>query len=206
MKTVRKVCEWGMSALVIGVIGAALLINLNSGGTVSNSNKGTSSKTGTTTSSGTTAKAVNVPDSGAHFLDMIPDGGTMTYDEFKKTAGSDIAKLLSWASPQTVTRKGKHLIIDSASAASITTGGVTINIDSRVEFDVDTSGPGLVAKKIKGVTVKKGIIGPLPIRDATMTVDPATGNISIKGNLELSRWLPYIPFEVNLGPDGKPLP
>jgi hypothetical protein len=195
MNHLERICEWAIRTFVTVVALMALVAALRSDNTVSRNNKINKASSGSLTANST----------GQQILDIVPDGGSMTYDQFTKQAGPDVAKLLAWASPKTVTRKGKHLIIDSAAAASTTAGGVTIGIGSRVEFDVDSAATGLAAKNITGVKVVKGSIGPLPIRKATMTND-GSGNINIRGSVELTSWLPYWNFDVTVGPDGKPVP
>ncbi len=145
----------------------------------------------------------NMPNSSDEFLDLIPDGSSMSYDDFKKKAGTDIGKLLSWASPKTITRKGSHIIIESTGAASTTTGSTTISVADKVEFDVETTTTGLAVKNIKGVTVDAGA-GAMPLRKATLSVD-ANGNTTVKASLELFWWAPYITHTTTLGPDGKPI-
>ncbi len=133
----------------------------------------------------------------------VPDGKTVTFADFRKNAGDKIANLLAFASPTSISRKGDHITLDCANGASISHGGKTLTCGSKVEFDLVPNGSVLELTNVKGVTITVSSV-TADLKDATIQPD-ANGNTQVDGSLEISRWLPNIPFSVTLGPDGKPI-
>ncbi len=133
----------------------------------------------------------------------VPDGQSISFADFRKKAGDKIANLLAFASPTKISRKGNHITLDCANGASISHGGKTLTCGSKVEFDLVPNGTVLELANVKGVTITVGSV-PMDLKEANIQPD-ANGNTQVDGSLEVSRWLPNIPFSVTLGPDGKPV-
>lgn len=138
-------------------------------------------------------------------LDAVPDGTTVAYSDLVKNADPGVVQALAWANPQSVSRNGNHFVITCGSASSMSQGGITINIGQKIEFDLDPTSPDLAVTNLTGVTASKGSVGPYSIRSATIAVD-SSGNTTVSGKLEVSRWLPKLPFTVKFDKDGNPLP
>lgn len=138
-------------------------------------------------------------------LQAVPDGGSVTYEELKKAVGDDVAGLLSWTNPQRVARKGKHFTVENASKSLQSHGNASVEIDTKVEFDLDTNSADLAARNIKGIKVKLSSMSyALDVKEADISRD-SKGNTKIKVKLLVSRFLPYIRHEVTIGPDGQPV-
>ncbi len=133
----------------------------------------------------------------------VPDGKSISFADFRKNAGDKIANLLAFASPTKISRKGNHITLDCANGASISHGGKTLTCGSKVEFDLVPNGNVLELTNVKGVTITVSSV-PMDLKEANIQPD-ANGNTQVDGSLEVSRWLPNIPFSVTLGPDGKPV-
>lgn len=152
-----------------------------------------------------TDMAANQTDrTGDMIVNAVPDGGSVSYDEFRKKVGDEVADLLSWANPKRITRDGNHFILES-DGGSTRRGSATINIKKKVEFDLDRSSSELSARNIKGVSVDiPGYIFSLDLKEADIAHD-VNGNTRIQTRLLVSRFLPYVKYDVTLGPDGQPL-
>ncbi len=135
----------------------------------------------------------------------LPDGTPVKYDDFRKKVGTDVTDLLPWATPDTITRHGNHIVLDSPSAGTQQLGnGVELKTDKKVEFDVNKANGLLTLTGIKGIKVSISGAAALDLRELTLARD-GNGNIVVSGKLLLSRFLPYLPFKVTLGPDGQPV-
>src|SRR5262249_21520065 len=66
----------------------------------------------------------------------VPDGSTVKYSDFQKQVGTDITDLLPGATPDTITRQGNHIIIDSSSDTTQQLGSAELKLAKRVEFDL----------------------------------------------------------------------
>lgn len=196
MQTILRLGKWAAGGLVVALAVLLLLFAQNYEDPMSKPADGDKS----------TGNVVgNIPINGKHFVGLIPDGKTLTYDEFKKVAGDDVASVLAWAQPKNVTRKGNHIVIESTAPASTTTGDTTIAVEAKVEFDIDPAASDLSASNITGVQVTKGGKGPYPIKKASMSVD-SKGVVTIKGSVLVSRFLPYWPFTQKVDAAGNPIP
>lgn len=140
------------------------------------------------------------PASTKTLLGAVPDGSTVPYADFKKQVGP-LADLLGFASPQSITRKGNHFILDNAGPATMTEPQAEVTLQKRVEFDVDPNSTDVSIKNVKGVTVKLSVI-TMDLKEAKLVVD-ANGDTTVSGKLSASSWLPNVPFALTFGPDGK---
>ncbi|MBX9690804.1 MAG: hypothetical protein K2Z81_00360 [Cyanobacteria bacterium] len=129
---------------------------------------------------------------------VVPDGVKLTYDEFKKKAGDDVANLLSPLGPKTITRNGQKYTLECA-GKTIQTSGVTVYVDTTVSCDASNSGKVVTLKNIKGISVKVDYLGKLQVKEAVIT--PTGGNKArVDVKVEVSRWLPWVSYsyEVDL--------
>lgn len=134
----------------------------------------------------------------------IPDGGSVSYDDLRKAVGDDVANLLAWANPKSVSRSGSHFTLES-DGGSMSEGGATVTIAKTVELDLDKNSADLSAKNITGVSVSVPAYPfGLDLKEADV-VREASGNVRVKTKLLVSRFLPYYKYELVLGPDGKPV-
>ncbi len=138
-------------------------------------------------------------------IKALPNGTPMKYDDFQRKVGTDITDLLPWATPDTITRNGNHIVLDSAASGTQQLGnGVELKTDKRVEFDLSRANGSFTLTGIKGIKVSIGGAAALDLKELTLTKD-SSGNIVVSGKLLVSRYLPYLPFKVTLGPDGQPV-
>lgn len=144
----------------------------------------------------------NTPrDTTKKLIGAVSDGTTVTYAEFRKKVGNQTADLLSWANPQTITRNGNHVILDSAGKATMTSpSGVEVTIAQRVEFDIDPNSKELSISNVQGITVKLSAIA-MDLSEAKLT-PVANGDTTVSGKLKAARWLPRVPFSITIAPDG----
>lgn len=133
----------------------------------------------------------------------VPDGATVKYADFQKQVGTDITSLLPGASPDSITRNGKRITIDSPSPTSQSLGSGELKLATRVEFDLASPNGALELSKIKGVQVSITSGAPaLDLKQVTIVKD-AGGNTTISGKMLVSRFLPYLPFKFTFDPSGQ---
>lgn len=138
-------------------------------------------------------------------VNALPNGTPVKYDDFRKKVGTDVTDLLPWATPDTITRNGNHIVLDSPAAGTQQLGnGVELKTDRKVEFDLSRANGSFTLTGVKGVKVSISGAAALDLKELTLTQD-GNGNIVVSGKLLVSRFLPYLPFKVTLGPDGQPV-
>jgi hypothetical protein len=132
---------------------------------------------------------------------IITDGTEMTFDEFKKKAPA-VAQLLTPLQPTRIRRDGNRFTL-TTTPATIAKQGVTVYVSGKVSCEATKSGNVITLKKIEGVEVSIGVGGKLKLRESVIT--PGGNNTAtVDGKLEVSRWLPYIPFSVTVDTDKNP--
>lgn len=156
-----------------------------------------------TTAEKVEAATILAPPTTKTLLDAVPDGSTTSYAEFRKTVGSQLADLLNFANPKSITRSGNHIVLDCAGPgpATMTAPQGEVSLQKRVEFDIDPTSTDVSVKNMKGVTIKLAVIA-MELTEAKLLVD-ANGDTKISGKLSASSWLPSVPFTLTFGPDGQ---
>ncbi|MDZ4837850.1 MAG: hypothetical protein SGJ27_29045 [Candidatus Melainabacteria bacterium] len=126
---------------------------------------------------------------------VVPDGQELTFDEFQKRAGK-VAQLLSPLKPTHIKRTGNRFIL-TTTPTTIQKQGVTVYIAARVSCEATKSGNVITLKNIDGVEVNVGIGGKLKLKEAVITPG-ANDKATVDGKLEVSRWLPDMPFSITV--------
>ncbi len=130
---------------------------------------------------------------------VVPDGVKLTFDEFKKKAGDDVANLLVPLGPKSILRNGQKFTLES-DGKTIQTSGVTVYIDKTVSCEASNSGNVVTLKNIKGLSVKIDYLGKLQVKEAVIT--PVGGNKArVDAKVEASRWLPWVPVSYTVDLD-----
>lgn len=137
---------------------------------------------------------------GQKLLDAVPDGGSISYDDLKKAVGDDVANLFAWAKPKKISRKGNHFVLECEPGATVSAGGITLNLDQTVEADLTVHPDGVQLSKVKGATVSWAGFNLLKVRDVRIQRD-GTDKVKVSGKAEVSWLLPYVPFSVTLSED-----
>jgi len=131
----------------------------------------------------------------------VPDNTTVSYAAFQKSVGAPLANLLDVANPQSLSRKGNHVVLNCAAVVSNSAHGVTVNAQKIIEFDLDVNAPaGLSISKITGVSMKQSLLSG-DLKEFTLVPD-ASGDSTLTGKLQVSRWLPFVTFTRTIGADG----
>lgn len=138
----------------------------------------------------------------------LPEGQDVTFDEFRKNAGDEIADLLSPVNPTVLRRDGTKVTITTP-GSTVTKSGVTIYVAKKVSADIAISATNVVTlTKVQGIDVKpSAITGRCPLREAVIT--PLTKDTArIDGKLEISIFLPWVSFSVTVDttPPAPPTP
>ncbi len=126
---------------------------------------------------------------------IVPDGKELTFDELQKRA-PDVAQLLSPLKPTHIKRSGNRFTL-TTTPATIAKQGVTVYVSSKVSCEATKAGNVITMKNIDGVEVNVGLGGKLKLREAVITPG-ANDTAQVDGKLEVSRWLPYVPFSVTV--------
>lgn len=138
-------------------------------------------------------------------FDAVPDGTTVSYEDFCKKVDPTVAKLLPWVTPKTISRRGKHLTLVCASATTHKSHGIEVKTAKTIQFDLAASAGAVVLTNIDGIKVSPSNALPsLELKEARLSKNK-DGNKVINGKLRVSAFLPMIPFTVTLGDDGKPI-
>jgi hypothetical protein len=136
-------------------------------------------------------------------VDALPDGVPVKYDDFKSKVGTDLVSLLPGANPDTITRNGNHITIDSSKESTQALGSAELKLAKRVEFDLTSAGGALSLTNVKGIKVSVSSGAPaFELHQVNISRD-GSGNTTISGKLNVSRFLPYLPFKFTIGPDGQ---
>lgn len=133
---------------------------------------------------------------------IVPEGKELTFDEFQKRAGKDVAQLLTPLKPTHIKRSGNRFTLTCA-PTTISRQGVTVYVSSTVSCQASKAGNVITLKNISGVQVNVGVGGKLNLKEAVITPG-ANNSARIDGKLDVSRWLPYIPFSVTVDLDKIP--
>ncbi len=150
----------------------------------------------------TTGKTAQQPEKspGEKLLEVVPDGGTITYDDLLKKVGPEVSQLFSWAKPKTISRNGNHFILECEPGASVAAGGITLKLANKVEADLTVYSDGIGLTGVKGANVSWGGFNLLKVREVRIQRD-GTDKVKVSGKAEVSRFLPYVPFNVTLSAD-----
>ncbi len=125
---------------------------------------------------------------------IVPDGKELTFKEFEQKA-ANVAQLLSPLNPTHIKRDGTKFTL-TCTPATITRQGATLYVSSTVTCEATKNGNVISLKKIDGVQVDVGL-GKMKLREAS--INPSgTNSAKVDGKLEVSRWLPYVPFSVTV--------
>ena len=125
---------------------------------------------------------------------VVPEGKEMTFDEFQKAA-PHVAPLLSPLKPTHIKRTGSRFTL-TTTPTTITRQGVTVYVSGTVSCEATKSGTVISLKNIDGVEVDAGV-GKMKLKEAVIT--PGTNDkAKVDGKLEVSRWLPNIPFSITV--------
>lgn len=136
--------------------------------------------------------------------DALPDGQTLSFDEFKKKVGDNAARAVSWAKPKALIRNKDHYVVECEPGSSFTSSGVTVRLQSPVSFDMVASGNSLLVTGISGVKVSLGLgIDLAKVKQVTLTYN-ADGTLTVSGKAEISVFLPDVPFSFNLSASDLP--
>lgn len=149
-------------------------------------------------SSATAAKTEKSP--GEQLLEVVPDGGSITYDELTKKVGPEVQQLFAWAKPKTISRNGNHFILECDPGASVAAGGITLKLAQKVEADLTVYPDGVGLTGVKGANVSWGGFNLLKVREVRIERD-GNDKVKVSGKAEISRFLPYVPFSVTLSAD-----
>lgn len=125
---------------------------------------------------------------------IVPDGKELTFKEFEQKA-ANVAQLLSPLNPTHIKRDGSKFTL-TCNPATISRQGATLYVSGTVTCEATKNGTVISLKKIDGVQVDVGL-GKMKLREATIAPNGGT-NAKVDGKLEISRWLPYVPFSVNV--------
>lgn len=135
----------------------------------------------------------------------VPDGTTVTYEDFCKLVDPLVAKLLPWVTPKTISRQGKHLKLVCPSTTNHKANGIEVKTARTIQFDLTAVTGSIVLTNIEGIKVSPGgAIPSLDLKEARLSKNK-DGHKVINGKLRISSFLPMIPFTVTLGEDGKPI-
>ncbi|MBY0359704.1 MAG: hypothetical protein K2W82_17005 [Candidatus Obscuribacterales bacterium] len=135
---------------------------------------------------------------GERFLDAVPDGGSISFEDFSKKAGDDVAGLLRLMKPTKISRKGGHVVLECQPGPSVTDGGITVNLGKTVECDLTAGPDSIKMESITGVTVQMPAgLGTPTLESATMTRN-ADQSVKISGVLRKLRFIPRLPFNITL--------
>jgi|SRR5579883_727654 len=131
----------------------------------------------------------------------VPDGQEITIDEFRQRAGDDVANMLAPLNPTKIRRDGTRFTL-STTPATINNQGVTVYVAAQVACEVSKNGNTIALRNIDGVDVKLGALGTrFKLREAVITANPGGKTAQVDGKLEVSRWLPYVPFSLTVDLD-----
>jgi len=133
----------------------------------------------------------------------LPDGVPVKYSDFQKQVGTEITDLLPGANPDTITRQGKHITIDSASETAQQMGSAELKLATRVEFDLANPSGALELTNVKGIKVSLTSGTPAFDLKQVKIARDGSGDTTISGKVQISRFLPYVPFKFTIGPDGQ---
>jgi len=126
---------------------------------------------------------------------VIPDGTSLTFDEFRKRVGNDFASKFDKLKPNSVTRAGNHFVLSTDGTAH-SKYGLTVYVAQSVTFTAVKDGEVLTATNIDGIDVQ---VGPKRLRLRQVVITPLPGNQArIEGKLEISASLPYLPISVTV--------
>lgn len=139
--------------------------------------------------------AVNPGDPATNNLEaIVPDGKELTFDELQKRSG-EVAQLLSPLKPTHIKRSGKRFTL-TTTATTISKSGVSVYVSASVSCEATKAGNVITLKNIDGVQVDLGL-GKMKLKEAVITPG-ANDTATVDGKLEVSRWLPYVPFSITV--------
>lgn len=145
------------------------------------------------TSTASTAKTV-----GERFLEAVPDGGSISFEDFSKKAGDDVAGLLRLMKPTKISRKGGHIVLECQPGPSVTEGGITVNLGKIVECDMTAGPDSIKLESITGITVQMPAGLGTPILDSATMTRNQDKSVKISGVLRKLRFIPRLPFNITL--------
>lgn len=137
---------------------------------------------------------------GEQLLEVVPDGGSISYDELTKKVGPEVSQMFSWAKPKSISRKGNHFIVECEPGASVDAGGVTLKLAEKVEADLTVYPDGIGLSNVKGANVSWAGFNLLKVREVRIQRD-GTDKVKVSGKADISRFLPSVPFSVTLSAD-----
>jgi hypothetical protein len=137
----------------------------------------------------------------SQILNAIPDGGSISFAAFQQAVGN-IANFISFASPQTLARKGPHVTVTCAGAGTYKSpGGITVKTDPTIEFDcvikpVDV----IVTTNVVGIHLSSGVFGGT-LKNVTVT-PLAGGKYQVDGTVDVGFPVGNINFSKTIDSQG----
>lgn len=137
---------------------------------------------------------------GERFLEAVPDGGSISYDDFVKKVGNDVANLVGMVKPTKLSRNGNHVVLECPAGVAVKESGIEVVVQQQIECDMTAGHSSVQLDSVKGVTVKlPGGLGAADLNSVKL-VKNADGSIKVSGTVKGLGFIPVLPFSFTLQP------
>lgn len=131
---------------------------------------------------------------GKEVLDAIPDGGSISYDDFAKKVSAETAELIkSVAQPTQLSRKGDHIVLTCTPGTTGGPAGIKVTLEDKVEFDLSSNSSHLLKfDSIKGIKISASSTdgsGTMVMHEFTIT-QSVVGDVTFSTKVSLSFTVP----------------
>lgn len=151
----------------------------------------------------TAGNAVNAKSVVDEVYNAVPDGGTVSYNDFAKKVRQEVADFAKLARVTSLSRKGDHFVLDCNPGTAYSTQGISIVVKKQLEFDVKAGKNSAEFSGVSGISAElpQGL-GSARVTDAKVELD-ANGSITVSGNVRIDAWSLTLPFNFTI--DSKPV-